>query len=191
MIGITGKRSAITQEFLKLIKEEPVFGSTETLPTDLDTYLLCSGVLVGKRLTDMTDAEVAETFKVNFTDIARFCDRVFETNPQTRICVIGSYSGYKGSYDMAYAGSKAALHLYVETKRLLEPEQHLVCIAPTIIEDAGMTLRRSDLKDVEEQGKSRRMKRWPQAAEIARIAHTALQEPTLANTVIKLTGGTW
>ena len=191
-VGITGEKSSITRAFIKSVAADTVtYGTVDTLPHDLDRYLLCAGILIGKQVQDMRDDEAAETFRVNFTDVVRFCDKVFSENKYARICVIGSESGYKGSYDMAYAGSKAALQLYVETKKLESSEQHLVCVAPTIIEDSGMTQRRPDLDAVLKRGRARRMGRWLQAEEVARAAHFALNESMLCNTVIRLTGGNW
>ena len=191
MIGITGKHSSIIKEFVKLTDEKAVFGSINELPKDLERYVLCAGVLAGKNARDIDDAEAIQTFRVNFLDVVRFCDELFEKNARARGCAIGSMSGILGSYDTAYAGSKAALHLYVETKKLLHPTQHLVCVAPTIIEDSGMTQRRADLEEVLQRGKQRRLQRWLRAEEVARIAHFALQEDALCNTVVRATGGNW
>jgi NAD(P)-dependent dehydrogenase (short-subunit alcohol dehydrogenase family) len=193
MIGITGKRSTITQEFLKLIDDNSrvVFGSIEDLPLDLEQYLLCAGVLIGKTAGEIEDDEAIEMFRVNFLGVARFCDKLFEVNSKARVCVIGSQSGYGGSHDIVYAGTKASLHLYVETKKLQYQTQHLVCVAPTIIEDSGMTKRRSDLDETLRRGKKRRLGRWLQSKEIARLAHFVLHEDALCNTVVRATGGNY
>lgn len=195
-LGISGRRSSITTSFLLLSNkyEEIVTGSIHSaplLPLDCDHYLLCTGVLYGSSATDITPKEAASTFHTNFLVIAKFLDTLFDTNKNAKVCVIGSESGFNGSYDMAYAGSKAALHLYVETKKLLYKDQHLVCIAPTIIEDSGMTQRRADLNETIRRGKDRRMGRWLNAAEVARTAKFAINEPSLSNTIIRITGGNW
>lgn len=197
MLGITGYRSNIVQSYLdeymqlKHLPLEFLSGDVNNIPLDCDEYLLCAGVLHGKTIGELTDSELTETSAVNFTDIARFCDKLFSVNTKAKVCVIGSESGAKGSYDMAYAGAKAALHLYVETKKLSTPDQNLVCVSPTIIEDSGMTQRRDDLREVLKRGRQRRMGRWIKAEEVARIAHFALHEVALANTVIHVNGGNW
>lgn len=191
MIGITGQRSSITKEFLKLTDEEPVFGNCNSLPLDLDKYLLCAGVLTGKSAVEISGDEARDELFVNFLEPARFCEKVFEKNKRARICIIGSYSGISGSYDTIYAGSKAAIHLYVETKRLEFSEQHLVAVAPTIIENSGMTQRRKDLEETLRRGRQRRLGRWLRAEETARIAKFALEESALCNTVIRAGGGNW
>jgi len=192
MVGITGKRSTITQAFVRLLGEEDVtYGTTETLPLDCGVYFLAAGVLVGKNMLDITEAEAMETMQVNFIAVAKFCERVFAVNDKAKICIIGSESANAGSYDTMYATSKDALHFYVERTKLRTKEQHLVCVAPTIIEDSNMTQRRSDLDSVRERGRKRRLERWIESEEVARIAHFALNEPALANTVIRVTGGNW
>lgn len=195
MIGITGYNSRIIKELLKL----PEFDKNQiihhagigSINSNCDSYILCSGRLFGQKIGDMTESEKWYSWSVNFTDVAVFCDHLFEVNKYARVVVIGSESGFKGSYDMAYAGAKAALHLYVESKRLEHPGQHLVCVAPTIIEDARMTLIRRDLDATLKRGKERRLGRWLQSKEVARIAYFALNQSALCNTVIKATGGNW
>jgi NAD(P)-dependent dehydrogenase (short-subunit alcohol dehydrogenase family) len=82
-----------------------------------------------------------------------FCDRLFAHNPRPRMCLIGSESGFAGSFDMAYAGAKAALHLYVETKRLSSARiSSWSAIAPTIIWDTDMTQTRPDLASAGARG---------------------------------------
>lgn len=192
MIGITGKHSSITRSFMSLRSDEQVaYGHTDDLPLDCDEYLLCGGVLYGKSASEITDSESSETFLVNYLHVVRFCDAVFEINHNAKVCIIGSESGINGSYDTAYAGTKAALHLYVKTKRLMHPGQHIVCVSPTIIEDAGMTQRRKDLDNAMRRGKERRIGRWLNSAEVARIADFALSEPALCNTIIRATGGNY
>lgn len=191
MIGITGRRSSITQEFLKLTRYEATFGSADELPLDLPLYLLCAGVLVGKSANDIKDDEAWQTFDVNCLSVIRFCDKLFARNPHARVCVIGSESGNGGSYDTVYAASKAGIHLYVETKRLKYSGQHLVCISPTVIEDSGMTDRRIDKEQCLQRGNNRRLKRWLTSLEVAKVAEFALLQDSMCNTVIRLTGGNW
>ncbi len=192
-LGLTGESSTIAKCFLRASDPYAVVTrrNARNLPLHCGKYLLCAGVLHGEQINDLSDEQLEETIRVNFTDVVRFCDRLFAVNDHARVCVIGSYSGIAGSYDMAYAGAKAALHLYVETKRLRAPGQHLVAIAPTIIEDSGMTQRRTDLQTTLDRGKDRRLGRWLQAAEVARIAHFALKEDALCNTVVRANGGNW
>lgn len=180
--------SSIAQEFTGLLDHKPVCDRLAELPLDLDQYLICSGYLAGMALLNITPKQYETTWRVNFIEPARFCDRLFAVNDTARVCLIGSESGFRGSYDMAYAGSKAALHLYVETKQLRTPQQRLVGIAPTIISDSGMTRRRTDHKALEARAAATRHGRWLTAREVAELALTALTAltPFWSNTVIRL-----
>lgn len=195
--GITGASSTIAKRFIELPAMDGVeprdeviqsFRDYSDLPLDLDRYLLCAGVLYGQSVTYMHPANILETLAINYVDVVHFLDLLFIHNKYARVCIIGSMSGINGSYDTMYAGSKAALHLYVKTKRL-QKEQHLVCVAPTIIEDSGMTSRRHDYDEVIARGKARRLGRWITADEVARTAMFALENDALCNGIIELTGG--
>ena len=189
MIGITGRRSTIAQEFVDICGDMVSYGTLYDLPYYLDKYLICHGVMHGKSARQMEDSEAIETIVVNFSAIVKFLDKLFDINPHAKVCVLGSESGNKGSYDTIYAGSKAAMHLYVETKQLEYPGQHLVCVAPTIVSDSGMTKRRIDLDATIERGKQRRIGRWLNAHEVAEVCNFSLDQPGLCNTVIRMNGG--
>ena len=194
MIGVTGKNSTIAQAFLERYWRDKKVCFAR-LPKDLSLscshYLLCAGVLVGKKSRQMSADEIADTFWVNYIDVVQFCDYIFSYNPKAKVCVVGSMSGIAGSYDDLYAGSKAALHLYVQTKKLEFAQQQLFAIAPTVIEDSGMTQRRRDLVGVIERGKQRRRHHWITAAEVAHMIHSCFNNSAICNTVIQMTGGNW
>lgn len=194
MIGTIGASSEIAKAFSLLTGETlRNFNRDYTcgrMPLDMPRYLVCAGKLYGKALHEMEEIELATTLMANFGFVSKFLDRLFLENKRARVVVIGSESGFSGSYDMAYAGAKAALHLYVEKKKLSK-FQHLVCVAPTIIADAGMTNARKDYAETMARGEARRLGRWLNSAEVARIAKFALDEDALCNTVIRATGGNY
>lgn len=192
-IGIAGARSTIATEFIKLLPsdvEHECDRLYELSPLEFDRYLICTGFLAGKALGCLTVEESDLTWRRNFMEPARFCERVFAANPDARVCLIGSRSGLKGSFDMAYAGAKAALHLYVETKKL-GPQQQLVALAPTVIWDSGMTQRRNDLAELKARGEATVRGRWLNAADVAAEAFRALCGPTPfpSNTVVHIECG--
>jgi len=189
-IGVTGRRSTITAQLQKLYDgDEFIYGTAESLPIDLDYYIFVAGVLHGKNLIEITEEEAIESFKVNFFDVVRSCEKILASNNNAKICVLGSYSAIKGSYDMTYAGAKSALHLYVESKKMSCPTQHLVCVAPTIIYDSGMTQRREDLDMIDSRATETHLGRWLTSEEIARSIKYLLEEPSLCNTVLPIHGG--
>lgn len=193
MLVVTGHRSEIILALRPILPEdEPVSNcAIEQMPLNADRYVFCAGVLVGKRIHEQTQEEVATTFRVNFEMIARACEYIFANNGRARVCVIGSESGYSGSYDAAYSGSKAAVHTYIETKRLSAPGQQLVGIAPGIIADAGMTLRRKDIVNLEAKRQAHPKRRWLLAEEVARLVHFLLyvDRGYTSGTVIRMHGG--
>jgi NAD(P)-dependent dehydrogenase (short-subunit alcohol dehydrogenase family) len=213
---ITGFTSKIAQEFVNLCRaghqwpyfyrcrtpnDDPYTGDINArwkehgisdrreFPLDADRYLFCQGLLRPKQMQDQTDAERAEGFAVNLDSIKRACDAVLAVNETARICVVGSESAYLGSYDDVYAISKMLIHSYVENKEL-KPMQQIVAISPGIIEDAGMTTRRKDLKTLAFRKAQHPMRRFLRAREVAELAHHLLyHQPYIRNTVIRMHGG--
>lgn len=176
-LAIAGARSRIALEFVNLCwigPDEVIGASISDLPLDATRYLICTGYLAGRSLSELGKMESVRTWQLNFLHVAAKCDEILAVNPEARICIIGSESGIRGSYDAAYAGAKAAMHLYVETKKLEHPKQMLVALAPHIIADAGMTLRRGDYEDAMERGKETRLGRWLTSREVAEVAADAL-----------------
>ena len=191
-IGITGWSTTIAAEF-RLIQSPAIQLCREVVcRQDIDLthsrYLFCQGLLRPKRMQDQTEAERVEGFEVNLDSIVRACDAVLAVNESARICIIGSESAYKGSYDDVYAVSKMLIHSYVERKPL-KPGQQIVAISPGIIEDAGMTLRRKDKDKLDMRREAHPMGRFLKSREVAELAHHLLfHQPYIRNTVIRMHG---
>lgn len=193
MITIRGHRSTIGQELLRLLPpgESTVFVERGTDgPVDAERHVFLRGVMIGRRVADLSAADINEVMRVNFFDVVAECDLVLKANPSARIVVVGSESGYSWSFDDAYAASKAALHRWVETRRI-GPGQQLVCVAPTIIEDSGMTRRRRDSEVVAVRAAGHPKMRWLRAIEVARMVHYLLyvDEGYTTGCVIRMHGG--
>jgi len=160
---------------------------------DAEKYLFCAGLIHQKHASHQTDDEIKSTFDVNFVSVMRECERLIENNPFARICVVGSESGFKGSFDAVYAAAKAGLHRYVETKRLKYPDQQLVCVAPTCILNTAMNRQRNadGVAALEAMRLKHQKQRWLQPIEVARLIHFLLctDEGYLTNTVIRMNGG--
>lgn len=165
----------------------------EAMPDDASAYLFCQGLLRQKPITEQTDEEIAETFMVNTVATIRECERLLKVNHSARICVMGSESGFTGSFDQTYAASKAALHRYVETRRLIHHNQQLVCVAPSGILNTGMTDARN--KEGAEAFELRRQRhpkrRWLEPVEVARMIHFLLcvDHGYTTGVVIRMNGG--
>lgn len=151
MIGVTGYRTTIVQELAKLVSV-PVFrlnanlgqfGGVFVLPDYVDHFVLAAGVLRQAPIVEQSSFDVRISLAVNLVSVVRLCEVILAQRPHARICVIGSESGFKGSFDETYAMCKAAIHAYVTWKTVTD-SQSLMCIAPPIIRDSGMTYRRND-----------------------------------------------
>lgn len=163
----------------------------EHMPLSASRYLFCQGLLRAKRIEEQSAEEVAESFRVNATDIIAECYRLLLGNYASRICVIGSESGYGGSYDGAYAMAKSMLHSFIEHQPLNDPSQQLVCIAPSIIEDCSMTEQRRDRSVLTEKRAQHQKRRFMRAIEVARLVKFLLYEDEgyLTGTIIRMHGG--
>lgn len=194
-LAINGGRSQIARALVKnwLSPHETVIQVKrgEHMPPDAVRYLFCQGLLTGKAYPDQTEQEIVDGYHVNYTWIANQCDRIFDANARARVCLIGSESGFAGSYDPVYAEAKRQLHLYTENKRLRTPDQQLVCIAPSIIADAGMTIRRKDVADLERRMEAHPKQRFLRADEVAGLIHHVLyiDQGYLSGVTIRMNGG--
>lgn len=189
--GVAGAIPRALKDMLPEGEEMWPIGRDEEPPPLAQRYLFAAGVLHGLPITGQTRDHLAETAWANFHEVARACERIIAGNDGARICVIGSESAYTGSYDAAYAGAKAALHAYVETRRLRSPLQQLVCVAPTVISDAGMTLRREDHLALRARADAHPKKRWLLAREVAAMVKFLLYDDAGYTTgvVIRMHGG--
>ena len=188
---VTGYGSQIVRELARLIGNVEIkrMIAPNIEGHEADRFLFCAGLLQGRRIND--NGLSSNSWIVNFKAVASACDRILDNNQNARICVIGSESGIVGSYDMAYAGAKAALHMYVENKRVPYRGQQIVCVAPNIIADAGMTTRRRDLDRLKERAERHPKGRFCTSVEVARAIRFLLYEDLgyINNVVIRMNGG--
>ena len=194
MIAIRGAGSTIVQQLLPLLpegEESKAISRFADMPTDCERYLFCAGVLRAKKAQDQSPDEMTEGFHVNLWQVVTDCERILAGNAKARICIIGSESGFSGSFDGVYAVAKGEIHRYVEKTRLKSPHQQLICIAPSIISDTGMTSRRDDKSNLLERRALHPKQRFLKALEVARLVHYVLYVDLgyLSGTVIRMNGG--
>lgn len=160
------------------------------VPLDARWHLLAAGYLEPTTILEQSAAEIAAHLAVNLVSPVKACEYVLAHNPRARICLVGSESGIKGSYNQTYAIAKAGLHRYVETKRLAHPDQQLVCVAPGMIANSAMTERRADQDNVEARRVAHPKRRLLRAGEVARMIHNLLfvDEGYTTNVVIPMLG---
>lgn len=194
MIAIRGAESEIVARLIPLLPPgEDVVRVLrgQEMPIEAERYFYCQGLLRGKPMAEQTEDEIAEGMAVNATQVIHSCDFVLSVNDNARICVMGSESGYSGSYDETYAAAKQKLHQYVETKQLLSPRQQLVCVAPSIIGNCGMTVRREDKDNLERRKEQHPKQQFLDAMEVARLVRFLLYEDRgyISGAVIRMHGG--
>lgn len=191
-VVITGWNSQIAVEFRQLAPADETFMRAQAGDSSFgggDRYLLCHGLLWPKSAREQTENEVRESWEVNCYSVIRLCTQVFASNPAARICIIGSESGYRGSFDESYARSKDAVHRFVETHSIGAGQQ-LVAISPWIIEDCGMTTSRTDIANLGRRRIAHPMQRFLKAREVARLAlHLLYEQAFISGTVIRMHGG--
>lgn len=178
MFIATGVGSTIVRELATLTGEEArriegdlsQYGTELAIPEGSHRYVLAAGVLHGRLVSELTADEIRETLAVNLVSVVRICETVLKRDPKARICVIGSQSGSRWSFDALYALAKGAAHRYVE-QRQTRCCQQLVAVAPPIIADSGMTMRRHDYPAVLATRPHCR------AIDVARVVHRLLWTP--------------
>jgi len=205
-LGVTGYRTTIVTELLRLVDETVVSVGRSAaddvvldlaadfdvnkIPRDVDRWVLASGLLYPLRLKDQTFAETAASIAVNLTSVVRICEYLLDVNPRVRIAILGSES-WRGSFDTTYFLSKVGVNAYVQHRRLEHPAQQIVVISPTIIMDSGMTQRRHDLDRVATRAAAGPKGRLLNAAEVARLVHFVLYQDdgALTNVVLSMNAG--
>ncbi len=194
-VCITGWNTTIAEHFRQITSEPCVRGDCvkndgEDFPLHHDRYLFCQGMLLPKQFGEHSYDEMKLTWKVNCDSIVKACNEILLNNEHARICIIGSHSAYSGSYNSIYADSKKTIHHYIERKQIEFPDQQLVGIAPSIIEDSGMTRRREDQDNLRAREALHPKGRFLTAMEVAKMAKTLLYEQEyVSGTVVRMHGG--
>ena len=191
LIYVRGADSSIAKALAGIAPVIPV-AREDRMPLDGVRYLFCVGLLRQKRRHEQTKEEQDDGFRVNLWQVTDECERLFSANDRARVCVIGSESAYRGSFDETYGMAKLRLHEYVERKAL-KAGQQLVCVSPSIVLNTGMTNARNagGLAAMEDRRKRHPQRRWLQPMEVARMVHFLLCEDKgyTTNTVIRMHGG--
>lgn len=156
-----------------------------------DRIVLAHGTIATERFRSRSEHDILHSMKTNLLSFIRIAEIALEGNPRARIVAIGSESGHKGSFDIPYALSKAALHKYVEERQILHPNQQLLCVAPSTIADSRMTEARHDQDRVQQVLESHPKQRGLTCEEVARMVHLLLfkDQGYTSNTVIHMNGG--
>lgn len=206
-ILIIGKNSNIAKEFLEMVGPEYQIlkpskkqwnmenlnfsNEQNNIIKQSNRILLLQSVISDKKFINRKDIDIIKQIKVNLLSVIKICEIALKFNKNVKIIVIGSESGFKGSYDISYALTKTSIHKYVEEKRISYPDQQLLCIAPSTIVDTGITLRRHDQNNVKKSIQDNPKKRGILSKEIAKLIFSLFFEQSnyLNNIVIRFDGG--
>lgn len=156
-----------------------------------DSYIFNIGFLQAKNILDQSTDEIYSSLAINAIFIIKCCEYILKTNSQARIFIIGSESGRKGSFDTTYFLSKSMLRSYVRQRNLNSPEQQLLLISPSTIEDSRMTEERDDRERLNHYRAQHPKKRFLSSNELAGYISELIKNPStyLCNTEIEINGG--
>jgi NAD(P)-dependent dehydrogenase (short-subunit alcohol dehydrogenase family) len=192
VIAVTGRNTTIVQALADVVSEDIVridgdwsaFDAEFSVP-EAGRYVLAAGVLTGKRIQEQSADDILRCIAVNLVNVIRLCEHILDTNPKARICIVGSESGFRGSFDQTYGVSKAAVHAYVQSRKV-KPGQQLVAVAPHVILDSGMTRARHDYEAlVADAGR-----KFVTPRAVAEAIHFLLwsEGPWINNSVLRMAG---
>jgi len=206
-ILIIGKNSKIAKEFIKkvsksttIIKPSKTEWDMKEIDFDLkkinqikkmDKILLLQSVISSTPVLKRKSSDILSQVSINLLSVIKVCEIALRYNKYVKIIILGSESGIKGSFDIIYALTKAAIHKYVEERKIKYPKQQLLCIAPSTIIDANMTVKRRDGHNVVRATKNNPKKRGVLSKEISNLIYSLFYEQTdyLSNIVIRVDGG--
>jgi|SaaInlStandDraft_3_1057020.scaffolds.fasta_scaffold92174_1 short-subunit dehydrogenase len=163
----------------------------EKVPMDCGRYIITLGKLYSKKILDQTKEETLNSIAINLLAPISLIEKIFDINKKARIVILGSESGFKGSYDTTYFLTKAAVSCYVKEKHIKYSEQQLVMIAPSLILDTKMTQDRKDIDSVLKKTKDHPKKRYLYSEEVADLMHYVLfvDKGYINNEIINMNGG--
>ena len=206
-ILIIGKNSKISKELLKkipknktVIQPSKYVWNMEDINFDkikiasikkANKILLLQSFISSTPFLKRNSIDIQNQVSVNLLSVVKICEIALQNNKNVKIIILGSESGVKGSFDIVYALTKSAIHKYVEERQIKYPKQQLICIAPSTIIDANMTLKRKDKKNIKKSIRANPKKRGILSKEISNLIYSIFYEQTdyLTNTVIRIDGG--
>lgn len=206
-ILITGGSSQIARELKKIIPKNNIILTPSKYELDLsdpknilknkklittcDKIICLHSIISNKEHINKTNEETINEVNINLISTINICELALRFNKKVRILLMGSESGIKGSHDIIYALCKTSLHKYVEERKILFKDQQLICIAPSTIIDANMTLMRKDQKNVKKSINLNPKRRGLKSKEIANVIYNLMFNLTdyITNTVININGG--
>lgn len=149
------------------------------------------GLLHSKRLLEQTYLEACQSYAWNFLIPMKLLEKYNQAGVEFQFIYISSESARKGSFDGNYAAQKAASERFIRECRLSNPLSSVVGVAPSMIGDAGMTTRRTDLDVIQKAAATNPKGRLLESSEVAELIFWLLENPSsyITNTTIDINGG--
>ena len=106
----------------------------------IDVLIALVGILPGKNLLEYTFEEIDKVLSINFTGQAKLIRNIIPLlSTKSKLLLMSSISGQKGSYDPFYSASKGALLSFVKSVLPSLPTGATInAIAPGLIQDSAM-----------------------------------------------------
>lgn len=156
-----------------------------------DVYIFNIGVLIPKNIVEQNADEIYNSLSINAIFIIKSCEYILSNNKNARIFIVGSESGRKGSFDTTYFLAKSMLRAYVRQRMLKSPDQQLLLLSPSTIEDSKMTQERTDVERVNQYRQLHPKGRFLFCDEVVLYLSDIIKNPStyLSNTEIEINGG--
>ena len=106
----------------------------------IDVLISLVGILPGKNLLEYTFEEIDKVLSINFTGQAKLIRNIIPLlSTKSKLLLMSSISGQKGSYDPFYSASKGALLSFVKSVLPSLPTGATInAIAPGLVQDSAM-----------------------------------------------------
>jgi NAD(P)-dependent dehydrogenase (short-subunit alcohol dehydrogenase family) len=106
----------------------------------IDVLISLAGILPGKNLLEYTFEEIDKVLSINFTGQAKLIRNIIPLlSTKSKLLLMSSISGQKGSYDPFYSASKGALLSFVKSVLPSLPTGATInAIAPGLVQDSAM-----------------------------------------------------
>ena len=106
----------------------------------IDILISLVGILPGKNLLEYTFEEIDKVLSINFTGQAKLIRNIIPLlSTKSKLLLMSSISGQKGSYDPFYSASKGALLSFVKSVLPSLPTGATInAIAPGLVQDSTM-----------------------------------------------------
>jgi hypothetical protein len=193
--SLLDRNNIVNMHFYNRVEIEKIAREDDWEALQFDTksfnvVLYSWGLLFPNRIVDQKFEEKIAGYIYNFLIPVTLIEKLNKFESGFNFIYISSESAKKGSFDGNYACQKAATETFIRECQLLNRESIVVAVAPSMMSDAGMTLRRSDTKNVENAKNNHPKGNLLRTAELVKLIEFLVFKNTyISNTTIEINGG--